>query len=206
MTRYWYIFAVLICLIALPAQAGETYKSDIGFSNAALVKSSFNSGDLGIEIYADHRVDIASLVADIDFSKLGSAQEISDRVNERRRRLYPEEEIIFSITPKRSMIADGANKAALVRAILWWNNTNCSSCYWYANYTSSIATMFIANIEYGGYDIYDKAGNVDWFYRWEVNAGDAGTLYNFGPKKLRGFRGDAVGVPSQADIVMYFFK
>jgi hypothetical protein len=98
------------------------------------------------------------------------------------------------------------NKVALVKAVYWWNNTNCDTCYWYAQYTSTTATLFIANIVYGSYSIYDRQGNGNWSYHWDVDEGGAGTLFNYGVKKNRGFRGDAAGVDSQADIVMYFFR
>jgi len=207
MIRNLYVAAVLAYLIALPAMAGETHNSDIGFSRTNLVKSNLSAGQVAIEIFADNRVDVASLVADIDLSKPAAAQSVADRVNEKRKLLYPGEEIILSITPPPSTrVSVPGEKVSLVRAIYWWNNNNCSTCYWYAQYTSTVATMFIDDISAGAYNIYDRVGSGDWVFRYSISAGNAATRYSVGSKTTRGFKGSAEGVSSTADIVMYFFN
>src|SRR5262245_31162453 len=206
MIRFSFIAVALSLLIAVPVQAGESHNSEIGFS-AHLVKSQLSAGRVGIEIFADPRVDVASLVADLDLSKPAAAQSISDRVNEKRTLLYPDEEIILSVTPPRSSRAAAAQeKAGLVKAIYWWNNTNCSTCYWFAQYTSTVATLFIDDVQYGAYQISDKVGTGNWIFRYLTGTGGASTRYNVGSKVNRGFRGDANGVSSKADIVIYFFN
>jgi hypothetical protein len=202
MIRHLYVL-IALALIAVPARPQET--SSIGFSKSNLVKSTFSAGRVAVEIFADGRVDVKSLVADLDLSKSASAQAISDSVNERRKLLYPTEEIILSIAPP-SHAASFEEKVGLVKAIYWWNNANCSTCYWYAQYTSTVATMFIDAVDYGAYNIYDKVGSGNWIFRYLTSAGGSSTRYSFGPSTTRGFKGVAAGVDSQADIVMYFFK
>src|SRR4051794_2594867 len=99
MIRYLCSIVALVVALAAPVRAGEIVSdSGIGFSKSNLVKSRFNAGRVGIEVYADGRVDVAGLLADIDLSKAASAQSIADRVNAQRKLLYPDEEIILSIT------------------------------------------------------------------------------------------------------------
>lgn len=207
MFRHLSIAIALACLIATPTQAGESHNSEIGFSTSNLIKSNLNVGRVAVEIYAADQVDVASLLTDLDLSKSASAQAIADRVNERRKLLYPDEEIILAITPPQDSRAAGAQeKAALVKALYWWNNTNCSTCYWFAQYTSNIATLFVDDVEYGAYDIYDKVGSGNWIYRYRTGEGSASTRYSLGARTTRGFRGNAAGVASKADVIMYFFR
>jgi hypothetical protein len=208
MIRHVYMFLALIALLAIPTQAVDFPDSGIGFSKSNhFVKSSFSAGRVALDVFAEGRVDVPSLLAALNLSQSTTAQEIADRVNEARKRLYPDEEIILSITPpQNSRAAVSGEKAGLVRAIVWWNNTNCSTCYWYAEYSSSVATMFISDIEYGAYNLYDKVGSGNYILRYFVDEGDSATRITYGSKTTRGFRGYAVGVPSKADVVLYFFK
>jgi hypothetical protein len=208
MIRQVYVFLALIALLAIPTQAVELPDSGIGFSKSNhFVKSSFSAGRIAFDVFAEGRVDVPSLLSALNLSRSITAQEIADRVDEARKRLYPDEEIILSITPpQNSRVAVSGEKAGLVRAVVWWNNTNCSDCYWYAEYPSSIATMFISNIQYGAYNLYEKVGSGNYLFRYFVEDGGAATRFNYGSKTTRGFRGYAVGVPSKADVVMYFFK
>lgn len=203
--RYLYVLIVFVCLIAAPIQAEEN--SGIGFSKANLVKSKFNAGRVTMEIFTDRHVDVANLLADVDLSKPASVQTISDRVNDRRKVLYPDEEIILSITlPQDGRAAVGEEKARLVKAILWWNNTNCANCSWFAEYKSTVATMFISDIQYGAYNLYEKVGNGSYVFRYFAVAGDAATRATFGSKVSRGFRGTATGGGGRAHVVMFFFN
>jgi hypothetical protein len=202
-----YLYAVLaLALLAGPIQAQENHNSGIGFSQSNLIKRTFNAGRSAIEIFAGPRVEIESLLAGIDPSKAASVQSISDRVNSARKLLFPNEEIILSITPPQKPDGVVHAEASLVQAIFWWNNSNCSTCYWYAQYTSSVATMFIDDIQFGAYDLYDRVGSGGWVYRYYVSEGGSATRYSYGSKVTRGFKGAASGVDSKADIVMYFFK
>jgi hypothetical protein len=208
MIRHVYMFLALLALLTLPIQAADFHDSGIGFSKANhFVKSSFSAGRVALDVFAEGRVDVPSLLAALDLSRSASAQDITDRVDEARKRLYPDEEIILSITPpQNTRSAVPGEKAGLVRAIVWWNNTNCSDCYWYAEYSSSIATMFISAIEYGAYNIYERVGSGNYLFRYLVGEGSAATRANYGSKTTRGFRGYAAGVASKADVVLYFFK
>jgi len=199
MTKYLSVLIVLVCLtaVSMPARAGESHNSDIGFSSS-LVQRSFRVGHVGVELFAQDRVDAASLLAGVDFSKAATPQSIADQVNARRKQLYPDAEIILSLTP--------GDKVGLVKAIYWWNNTNCSTCYWYAQYTSTVATMFIDDVQYGSYNVYDRTGSGGWVFRYLVGAGGAATRATYGPSALKGFKGSAAGVSSKADVVMYFFN
>jgi hypothetical protein len=207
MIRQVYVFLALVALLAMPIQA-EFHDSGIGFSKSNhFVKSSFSAGRIALDVFAESRVDVPGLLSTLDLSRSATAQDIADRVNEARKRLYPEEEIILSITPpQKTRAAVPGEKAGLVRAVVWWNNTNCSDCYWYAEYSSSVATMFISNIQYGAYNLYDRVGSGNYILRYFVDEGDSATRFSYGPKTIRGFRGYAAGVSSKADIVLYFFK
>ena len=203
MTRYIYSFIALICLFVSSALAQD--HEGIGSSRANFVKSRYSAGGHGIEIYAEPGVNVAGLLSGLDLAKTASSQAIADRVNAKRKQLYPHDEIVLSIGPAEKAVS--GEKAGLVRSIYWWNNTNCSSCYWYAQYTSTTATMFIDAIEYGSYDIYDKVGtNGAWIFRYNLDAGNAAGRYTVGSNQLRGFKGAAAGVASQADVVIFFFK
>jgi hypothetical protein len=197
----------LACLIALPALAEDNHEAGLGFSRPDLVKSSLTAGPLAVELYADRRVDVGSLVADIDFSQPTNVQSIADRVNEKRLALYPDEEIILSLTPppSKSRTVPG-EKTALVKALFWWNNNNCATCYWYAQYQSTTATLFTDNVHTGSYNVYDRTGSSDWTFRFLIHPGGAATRATYGSKTLRGFKGAATGTPTTADIVMYFFN
>jgi hypothetical protein len=205
--RSAYLGIALACLIALPALAEDNHDAGLGFSRPDLVKSNLNAGPLAVELYADQRVDVGSLVADIDFSKPANVQSIADRVNEKRKALYPDEEIILSLTPpaNKSLAVPG-EKAALVKALFWWNNNNCATCYWYAQYQSTVATMFTDNVRTGSYNVYDRAGSSDWTFRYLIHPGSAATRATYGAKTLRGFKGAATGTAATADVVMYFFN
>jgi hypothetical protein len=209
MIRSACIFLAFLSLIIVPAQAIELHDSGISFSKSdlQLVKSSFSTGRVALDIFAESRVEVANLLADLDLSRSATAEDIAGRVNEARKRLYPEEEIILSITPpQNSRAAVTGEKAGLVKAIYWWNNTNCSSCYWSAEYSSTVATVFISDIQYGAYNIYDKVGSGNYIARVFVDEGDSAARTSYGSKTARGFRGYADGVSSRADIVLYFFK
>lgn len=208
MARYASVFLVLVCLLALPALAGESHNAGIGFSRTDLVKSNFTAGRLGVEVFAPGRVDVAALTAELEGVEPSSAQALADRINEQRELLYPDEEIILSIAPAEQGGGVGPReKVVLVRAIYWWNNTNCSTCFWFAEYQSTVATLFVDDVQYGSYNIYDKVGaSAAYVLRYTTLTGGASSRYSFGPKTLRGFKGSARGVSSKADIVIYFFN
>ncbi len=210
MIRSAYLGIALACLIALPALAEDNHNAGnagLGFSRTDLVKSNLKAGPLAVELYADKRVDVGSLVADIDVSQPATVQAIADRVNEKRLALYPDEEIILSLTPPPAKgLAVPGEKTALVKALFWWNNSNCATCYWYAQYQSTTATMFTDNVRNGTYNVYDRTGSSDWISRYVVHPGGAATRATYGGKTLRGFKGAATGTAAIADVVMYFFN
>lgn len=210
MFRATYLGFALACLIAVPALADDNHNAGnagLGFSRPDLVKSQLKAGPLALEIYAAPRVDVGSLVTDIDLSRAASVQSVSDRINEKRKALYPDEEIILSLTPPaHSNFTVPGEKASLVKALFWFNNNNCAACYWYAQYTSTVATMFIDNVRSGSYNLYDKVGSGNFVFRFQVLPGGVATRYSFGAKTLRGFEGATTGTSATADIVMYFFN
>jgi hypothetical protein len=207
MIRKLSVMFAMACLCAGgPAIAGENHNEEIGSSNRELARSEFQTRKASLEIYAADRVDTARLLENIGLSDSSTPQEISDRVNAVRKRFYPDEEIILSITPWASRSVSPENKVGLVRAIYWWNNNNCSTCNWYAQYTSTTATMFIDDVRSGAYRLFDRTGSGNWVFRYRVRTGESATRYSYGPLTLRGFKGDADGVASKADIVMYFFN
>jgi hypothetical protein len=207
MARHASVFLVLVCLLALPALAGENHNAGLGFSRSDMLKSRVAAGRFGAELFAAGGVDVAALTAELEGVEPSSPQDFADRINAQRELLYPDEEIILSIGPREEGggVADHS-KAALVKAIYWWNNTNCSTCYWFAQYSSTVATLFVDDVQYGRYRVSDKVGNGAWVYRYLTAAGGASTRYTTGAKTNRGFRGDADGVSSKADIVIYFFN
>ena len=198
--------ALAATLLTAPLQAAENLTTGFGTSRPHLFKTTHNVGRSAVEVYAEAHVDVDSLLNDISLLKIATPQSIADRLNETRKQLYPDAEIILSIAPLAGARETTETKASLVKAIYWWNNTNCSTCYWQALYTSSVATMFISDVQYGRYNLYDKVGSANWLYRFYVSTGGSATLYNYGPRLTRGFKGSTASVSSKADIVMYFFN
>jgi hypothetical protein len=206
MIRKWFALLGLVSLMAAPALAGETHNSGIATSRTDLIRSEIGAGRNAVELMATNHVDVNALLGDVDLSTASSPEAIADAINAKRLALYPDEEIILSVGPSKEARQPNTEKVNLVRAIYWWNNTNCSNCYWMAEYTSTTATLFVGRVEYGSYNINDRPGTSGYIYRWTLNSNDTGTLYNYGPKRVRGFRGNANGVSSKTDIVMYFFN
>ncbi len=205
MVRNAFVLAALVCLLAGPALATDLEREGLGSSNKQLAGSSFQAGHVAFTLFAGPRVDVASLIQDVDLEHGASAQAISDLVNARRKSLYPNEEIILTVTPRRSAESHVTGESSLVKAIFWWNNTNCSTCYWWAQYTSATATAFTDDVQ-GSYLFYDLVGSSGYVLRYTINDGGAASRATYGKRTLRGFKGAANGVDSQADVVLYFFN
>jgi hypothetical protein len=202
-----YILLTLAALLAGPIQAAQDVQAPaVVFSQSSLVRKTFSVGKSQVEIFAGRNVDAEALLAGIDPTKDFSAQSISDQVDQARKLLFPDEEIVLSVTPPQEPHRVLPAQASLARAIFWWNNTNCDGCYWYAEYLSTAATMFIADIQYGAYNLYDKIGNGKWVHKFYAPADSTWTLFSVGSRTKRGFQGVALEGGSRAHIVMYFFK
>ncbi len=109
-------------------------------------------------------------------------------------------EIVLNVTP-----GDGAT---LVKAIYWWNNINNAGNYWWAQYTSKIAVLFLDDIPYGRYKIYYHLGSATWIFKTTIYALGGyshATYYTSGGPGMLGYKGVAQ-VKSKADIIMYFFN
>ena len=193
-----------ISLVAVAA-AGDVMERDLCIVGRDLAKRSFTAPNLSFDLYARGTIDVGSLIEGVNLTKGESAESIYAKVNARRQRLYPDEEIILSITiPEPMMIS--ALSSSLVKSIYWWNNANGANNYWLAQYNSTTATLFVSDIKYGNYKIYQTVTNGKWLYRSRMGVGYSYGAYNCGSYTLRGFKGVAAGVASKADIVIFFFK
>lgn len=207
MSRRLFVLFALAALFSGPVRAARELQSPaVVLSHSNLLRSTFTVGKSAVEVLAGPHVDSEALLAGLDLSQANSAQAISDRVDQARKLLYPEEEIILSVTLPQETPRVLPASASLVRAIYWWNNTTCDGCYWFAEYQSTAATMFISEIEYGAYDLYYKIGGGNWIYKYFAPEGSSATLYSVGSRTNRGFSGVASEGASKAHIVMYFFK
>jgi hypothetical protein len=199
------LVVVLSISLAAVAAAGDVMDRGLCIRGRDLAKTSFTAPNLSFDLYARGTVDVGSLIEGMNLMNGESAESIYAKVNTRRQRLYPDEEIILSITiPEPAKISALAG-TSLVKAIYWWNNANAANNYWWAQYTSSIATLFVDDVKYGNYKIYEMRGTNKWYYRYRMGAGYSYGAYNYGSYALRGFEGVAT-VASIADIVMFFFK
>lgn len=186
--------------------AGGIGDDGILFSERGLSKHSFSCGQSSFELYAPGIANISSLVKEINFSKGESPDSIYEKVNRRRLQFYPDQEMILMISASQPLAKHPQDARGLVRSIYWWNNYNCRNCYWMAQYNSTIATMFVDDVQYGAYRIYDRVGGENWRYRYRISEGQSGTRCSWGGFTLRGFKGESAGLNSKADIVMYFFN
>jgi len=200
-------FWIVVLFLSLVAVASAVQHEALVMSRNDLVKSSFIVGRISYDLHAQADVNVFNLINDINLTKGETAESIHAKIDEQRQRLYPDKEIILTITiPEPVNTGMAPLTTSLVKAIYWWNNTNSANYYWYAQYKSRVATMFIDDVKYGQYLIYDKVGSGAWVYRYTVSAGQSATRYSYGSSTLRGFKGLANGVASQADVVMYFFN
>lgn len=205
MRRILLVFVLSISLAAVAA-AGDVMDRDLCIMGRDLAKRSFTAPNLSFDLYAGGIIDVGSLIEGVNLTNGESAESIYAKVNTQRQRLYPDEEIILSITiPEPAKISALAG-TSLVKAIYWWNNANNPNNYWWAQYNSTTATLFVDDVKYGSYKIYQTVTNGKWVYRYRMGAGYSYAAYTYGPYTLRGFKGVAAGVASKADIVMFFFK
>lgn len=197
----WFCFLFL----SLAGAAAAAQDGDLVMAEKGLLKSSFVLEKISYDLRVPAEVNVLNLTNGISPMAGETAESIHAKIDLQRQKLYPDKEIILTITiPKPA--GDGKMiVTSLVKAIYWWNNTNAANYYWYAQYTSTVATMF-TTIKYGKYKVYDRVGSGAWVYRYFKSAGTSCTRYSWGPSNLRGFKGVAYGVTSMADIVMYFFN
>jgi hypothetical protein len=198
------LVVVLSISLAAGAVAGDVMDRDLCIMGRDLAKRSFTAPNLSFDLYAGGIIDVGSLIEGVNLTNGESAESIYAKVDAQRQRLYPDEEIILSITiPEPMMIA--AVSSSLVKAIYWWNNANAANNTWWAQYYSTVATVCINDIQYGNYKFYQMATNGSWVYKRRMGAGYGFGGYSCGSYMLRGFKGVAT-VASKADIVIYFFK
>jgi len=195
---------VLFVSLAAVAAAGDVMERDLCIKGRDLAKRSFTAPNLSFDLYSRGTIDIGPLIEGVNLTKGESAESIYAKVDMQRQRLYPNEEIILTITIPEPMMALAASNS-LVKAIYWWNNDNDIGHTWYAQYTSTVATVAVNDIKYGNYKFYQMAANGKWVYKRRMGAGYSLGGYSCGSYMLRGFKGEAT-VASIADIVIYFFK
>ena len=208
--KRWILCLILVMGLApfnnLGAVASTVQDGDLVLSRNDLFKSSFVVGKISYDLRAQADVSVFDLIKDIYSTKGESAESIHAKIDAQRQKLYPNKEIILTITIPKPANGGTTPATSLVKAIYWWNNVNAANNYWWAQYTSTVATMFISDVWYGKYKIYDKVGTGSWIYKISVSKGGTATRYTYGPLQTRGFKGVASGVASRADVVMYFFK
>lgn len=190
---------LLSVLLAAPLVAGER-REGIWTSRQDLVETTMQVAGVDMQVLAEPEVAVADLLAGLPRTKAAGMppEALAARVDARRRELFPDREIVLVISPTDL-------KAGLVKLVYWWNNDNDDGDYWYAQYKSSVAVLFVDDVRYGGYEIYKRTGSSSWIYDHSLDEDDAGTVASWGSRTLRGFLGEALGY-SQADVVMWFFK
>jgi len=195
---------VLFFTLAAVVMAGDVLEPGLCIKGRDLVKRSFTTSNLSFDLYSRGAIDVSRLIEGVNLTSGESADSIYAKVDAQRQRLYPNEEIILSITiPEPTMAL--ANYNSLVKAIYWWNNTNYTGEYWYAQYYGTVATVCVNDIRYGNFKFYqmDKYGR--YIYKRRIGAGTSLGGYSCGSYMLQGFKGVAQ-IPSISDIVIYFFK
>jgi len=205
MRRILLVFVLSISLAAVAA-AGDVMDRDLCIMGRDLAKRSFTVPNLSFDLYAGGIIDVGSLIEGVNLTNGESAESIYAKVNTQRQRLYPDEEIILSITIPEPAKISALDSTSLVKAVYWWNNANPPNYYWWSQYDSTVATLSVNDVQYGDYKIYQTVTNGKWVYRYRMKAGYSYGAYNCGSYTLRGFKGVAAGVASKADIVMFFFK
>jgi hypothetical protein len=204
MRRISLVFVLSISLAAV-LTAGDVMDRGLCIMGRDLAKRSYAIPNLSFDVYARGIIDVSRLIEGVNLMNGESAESIHAKINAQRLRLYPNEEIILSITIPEPVMNSALPSTSLVKAIYWWNNANPNTHYWYAQYTSTTATLFVDDVKYGNYKIYEMRGTGKWVYRWRMGAGYSYAAYNYGPYALRGFKGIATR-DSIADVVMFFFK
>lgn len=195
---------VLFVSLAAVAAAGDVMERDLCIKGRDLAKRSFTAPNLSFDLYSRGTIDIGPLIEGVNLTKGESAESIYAKVDMQRQRLYPDEEIILTITIPEPMMISAAS-SSLVKALYWWNNTNATNNYWWAQYDSTVATFCVDDIQYGNYKYYQMDKNGKWVYKRRLGAGYGLAGYSCGSYMLRGFKGVAT-VASKADIVIFFFK
>ena len=154
------LLGIGIFLLSLAAVASAAQEGDSVLSNHDLVKNSFVVSEISYDLCAQADVDVFELVKDINQAK-ATAESIHAKINTQRLKLYPDKEIILSITIPEPVMSPSPAGISLVKAIYWWNNANGANHYWWAKYNSTLATMFINDIKYGKYKLYRFIAELD---------------------------------------------
>jgi hypothetical protein len=201
------VSVVLVLFVSLAAVvvAGDVVERDLYIQGRDLAKRSFTAPNLSFDLYSRGTIDVGPLIEGVNLTKGESAESIYAKVDMQRQRLYPDEEIILSITIPEPVMISAVAGASLVRSIYWWNNVNPKNTSFFAQYYSTAGTCFISDIKYGNYKIYANNGNGKWVYKRRMGAGYSWGGCSYGTYALRGFEGVAT-IDSVSDIVMYFFK
>jgi len=203
MKRVSLVLVLVVSLVAMAA-AGDVLEPGLCIMGRDLAKRTFVAPNLSFDLYSRGTIDVGRLIEGVNLTNGESAESIYAKVDAKRQRLYPNEEIILSITIPESMMISAAS-ASLVKAIYWWSNTNAAGNSWWAQYHSTVATFCVNDIQYGNYKYYQMDKNEKWVYKRRLGAGYALAGYSYGSYMLRGFKGVAT-VASKADIVIFFFK
>jgi hypothetical protein len=199
------VVLVLFVSLAGVAAAGDVMERGLCIKGRDLAKRTYVTPNLSFDLFSRGTIDVGRLIEGVNLTNGESAESIYAKVDAQRQRLYPDEEIILSITiPEPAKISAVAG-SSLVKAIYWWNNANAANISWWAYYYSTVATVCVNDIQYGNYKFYQMAANGSWVYKRRMGAGYSLGGYSCGSYMLRGFKGVAT-VASKADIVIYFFK
>jgi len=203
MKRVLVVLVLFVSLIALAA-AGDVIEPGLCIMGRDLAKRTFVAPNLSFDLYSRGTIDVGRLIKGVNLTNGESAESIYAKVDAQRQKLFPDEEIILTITIPEPMMTSAA-VASLVRAIYWWNNENPVNTYWYAQYYSTVGTVAVNDIKYGNYKFYQMDKNEKWVYKRRMGAGYSLGGYSCGSYMLHGFKGLATA-DSVSDIVIYFFK
>jgi len=203
MKRVLVALVLVVSLVAVAA-AGDVLEPGLCIMGRDLAKRTYVAPNLSFDLFSRGTIDVGRLIEGVNLTYGESADSIYAKVDALRQKLYPDEEIILSITIPEPMMISAAS-ASLVRAIYWWNNDNDTGHSWYAQYYSTVATLSVNDTKYGDYKIYQMDEKGKWIYKRRHVAGAGYGACSYGPYRLRGFKGIAQK-PSISDIVIFFFK
>lgn len=218
MRRYVSVSVVVVFLLAIPLAAAtdgpprNPGKDGVAFSRTDLVMTKVRIGAAELEIYAKPHVDVGRLVAEIDLTKTASSEDVYQRINASRQRLYRDEELVVVGTPASGRdAAKSGEKAKLVRYFYLWNDVTYEGDTWYTTCPtngSTVAVLFVSVFE-GELDFFVKKSSTA-AHSYIGTADDAVypylTWYVTSNKKTTlGYAWDGV-LDTESHIIVYCFQ
>ena len=211
MTKYASVFLVCVIVLAAAGQTAEAQEGFGGLLSPALLKSGSHQGGPTYDLFASAEVDFATLLGNIDLSKATDPAATAERVNARRKALYPDAEIMLSFVPPKGVRRplagpSPAPEASLVNVVFYWNRSFVKSDYIFYFKTATVAVLFIDDVKATSMKVFDAVTYGAWRLKLTVAAGSAGSTSNYGTLIPRYYWIATGNYSNRADIVMWFYK